>query len=858
LKVPFNGDIETAADASQIIVDLSIDTGAVTHGAAGFLYGLGAEGVPDVNMLIPLQPQVAAQKAPDGMQHPSGDALQVAETFLQVGGSSIQVYMQDIYREWIYPDVGIEDYLLKVEAIVSKIMDSPYRKICVYVPFNEPDWIWYNTTDKKQKFLQHWKIVHRKIRSMDPFGPIAGPALGEYDAAFYEDFFLFCVENDCLPDITVWHELKSDFFTKWDRDFHHYRNLEKVLGFAPRTVSINEYGRHYDVSNPGTLVQFISKFETSKVVACLAFWHTPGSLNTMVVDNNQPNGAWWLYKWYGDMTGSTVQVTPPQPNRMGLQGVASYDRVKQQIRFLFGGIDGTGEVVVKGFDSNLPDGDFAHVTVWSTSWTGQQGIADEPLIQMEGDYSIVNGRIVVPVQNMDSMSAYHMIISPGTGKSTPFESKVWKKRAGADQALLEQAVMVERGSNDNSHLNTTSTGYVVGALDSEDSRAVFLVDVPCAGNYLLNVYYSACDTSRQALRVDQRPWQIIDYHPTTNWDFIGRKELELELDAGVHTFIFKKNGGTMGSDKGSVMLDSIELRCSPQVDPLSTKYPRRYEAEYARLSEAARVGRQYSGYAGTGYVEGYGDARGAGASFVVQVNHYGFYQVRLRYSAGPRPDAPENRQIMLCVNGSKVKDMHLSGTASWHRWQDASIFVFLQAGVNLIDLKAAPDKHNHAVCLDFIEVQPVPGDVGKLDVYEAEALMNELGGTAARADNAHASGNNVVTGIGNGVGNFLQFNGIHAERSGQYKMIIHFANNDRWEEYSYSQLVFRHADVWVNGEFAKRVHFCCTFGWSCFRTIVADVHLNRGANRIRLCNASGPAPHIDKIEISPVYLESLL
>src|SRR5690348_13542013 len=75
-----------SAAPSQLTVDLSANTGALRYGATGFLYGLGDEGIPNESMLSALRPQVAAQKAPDGLQHPNGDALKVAPMFKQAGG----------------------------------------------------------------------------------------------------------------------------------------------------------------------------------------------------------------------------------------------------------------------------------------------------------------------------------------------------------------------------------------------------------------------------------------------------------------------------------------------------------------------------------------------------------------------------------------------------------------------------------------------------------------------------------------------------------------------------------------------------------------------------------------------------
>jgi hypothetical protein len=81
-----------AAAPSQLVVDLAAQTGALRYGATGFLYGLGDEGIPNETMLAALKPQVTAQKAPDGLQHPNGDALKIAPMFKRAGDRDIQIY----------------------------------------------------------------------------------------------------------------------------------------------------------------------------------------------------------------------------------------------------------------------------------------------------------------------------------------------------------------------------------------------------------------------------------------------------------------------------------------------------------------------------------------------------------------------------------------------------------------------------------------------------------------------------------------------------------------------------------------------------------------------------------------------
>jgi hypothetical protein len=47
-----------------------------------------------------------------------------------------------------------------------------------------------------------------------------------------------------------------------------------------------------------------------------------GTLGDTLTDTGgSPNGSYWLYKWYGDMSGSMVPTTPPA--QAGIDGAAS-------------------------------------------------------------------------------------------------------------------------------------------------------------------------------------------------------------------------------------------------------------------------------------------------------------------------------------------------------------------------------------------------------------------------------------------------------------------------------------------------------------------------------------------------------
>ncbi|MEU4422279.1 CBM35 domain-containing protein [Actinoplanes sp. NPDC024001] len=688
------------AAPSQFTVDLATSTGALRYGATGFLYGLGDEGIPTETMLAALKPQVTAQKAPDGLQHPNGDALKIAPMFKRAGGRDIQIYMQDIYQQWPYENLGINDYLAKVDTMTRKVVADPYRSSYVYVPFNEPDMIWYG--GNLPGLLADWRTVFRRIRAIDPGARIAGPNFASYRSADLRTFLTYARDNNVLPDVMAWHELGDDFYTSWQQHFDDYRAIERSLGVSARPITINEYGRASgDLGVPGNLVQFVAKFEASKVDGCLAYWTTAGGLNDLVTRNNQATGAWWLYKWYGELTGTTVAVTPPSPGG-SLQGLAAVDAAKKQARVILGGnnpVTGTYDtnVVVRGLPSYL--GSRVHATVQGVDTSGTNP-SSGPYVVKEGDFTAEGGQITVPLTGLKGQSAYQIIITP-------------------DRDLTAASA-------------------------------------------------------------------------------------------------------------------------------------NRYEAEYAALGGTARVTYgSNSGYSGTYFTEGYGASSTASTTFVVTAPNDGYYQLALRYSAGPYTGAPANRSIRLRVNGSDLTDVALPGTADWNTWRTVTTKVYLPAGINRIDYRAFASDDRDAVNLDHLDVAAATGTV---TAYEAESATNTLSGTAVAVSDAAASGGRYVGWIGAGAANTLRLNNVTAPATGRYRLVVSYANAEVVGDHAYNNnIVDRHADISVNGGPAKRAVFRNTLGWSTYRTAVVDVDLAAGANTITFGNASsGFAPNIDRIQIAAV------
>jgi hypothetical protein len=324
----------------------------------------------------------------------------------------------------------------------------------------------------------------------------------------------------------------------------------------------------------------------------------------------------------------------------------------------------------------------------------------------------------------------------------------------------------------------------------------------------------------------------------------------LEPSAG--PYVVKEGDYPVGGGQITVPLTGLKGQSAYQIvltpdTALSATLTLRYAAEYAMTGGNARITYgSNTGYSGTAFVEGCGGS----TRFVVSVPADGYYNVSLRYSAGPFSGAPADRSIRLRLNGADLTDVALPGTADWNTWRTATTKVFLPAGVSRVEYNAHAADDRDAVNLDYLDVAATTGTITS---YEAEAAGNTLSGTAVVVSDAAASGGWCVGRLGAGAGNTLRFNNVTASTAGRYRMVVGYANGELGAgatNYN-SNIVDRYAEISVNGGPAKRVYFRNTLGWSNYATTVVDVDLAAGANTVTFGNgSSGHAPNIDRIRIA--------
>ncbi|WP_411342655.1 CBM35 domain-containing protein [Paenibacillus sp. WLX1005] len=644
--LPVSAKPVSAAVPATFTVDVSESYRPVTHVASGSLYGLAEEGRPADDLIGPTKPKMFTQMAPDGGQLPNGettpigDALKVAD-IAKRNGADVMIRMPDIYPDFPYRWVSWDDWYAKVDHIVQARLQSGADNIYGYELWNEPDWTW--NANAAGSFNEAWKKTYLRVKQLDSSAKTVGPSISKYDEAWIRNYLTYARDNNVLPDIISWHELGDPEGNHRDTPapgyisdhVASYRALEKELGISPRPISINEYGVIAEQAVPGSMVRYIAEFERTGVdTANIAFWFRPGRLSNLVTDTGQKNGAWWLYKWYGDMSGQMVMTTPADPRAVDLDGIASVNDSKQQVNVVFGGGTGNHNVVVKGLDALSAFSGTAHVKLESTPWYGVDTAVPNTTSEFSGNFHIQNGQITIPVTNMKASTGYQLIVTPGEQNGI--------NRYEAEQADVHDAAVLQS--------KQASDGGYVGTIDHEDSYVQFAVQAPTAGDYQMTVGYAngGSATATHTLTVNDNTYATVHYPTTGGWLAQGN------VSAIQQTVSLKKGQNIITLAKGNAgyaELDYIQLQPDVAFDV-------RLEAEDASVQDAKVVG---SSFASNRLFVGNIDNPDSSVAFAVYAPNAGTYNMDVGYGNGTSATSTHT----LTVNGQVQNAVSYPVSGGW-------------------------------------------------------------------------------------------------------------------------------------------------------------------------------------------------
>ncbi|MFG3343130.1 carbohydrate-binding protein [Glycomyces sp. NPDC048151] len=522
-----------------------------TQVASGGLYGVGSDSQPTTAMLLPLNPTSFTQPAPgtthlgNGATEPCCDSLDVGDNLVRAGAQQF-IRMPDIYPTFPYDWQGWGDWESKVRTMVNaRLAETDMTNIRGWELWNEPDWTWQ--TSEAGSWNEGWARTYKLVDSIDPVTPIVGPSDSYYSHDRMVSFLTHAKATNTVPDVIVWHELTDMDWNNFDDHVADYRAIEDSLGISDRPIAINEYNSFNQMDIPSVALHWMAVLERHGArEAHRAYWFEAGTFDGLFTLQNQPTASYWLYRWYGAMTGNIVETTP----QSWLDGVASYDSTRKIVNTVFGGDYGNNTVRVEGLSGF---GSQVQVQLLSTPGSGRHTAVTAPTTISTTTMTVSNGAISVPVNNMDAEAAYQLVVTPVGGPTTS-----WQQVYEAENQTVVNANTFGSGN--------ASNGYYVGQIDgSADMRSQsfvdFTVNVPTARSYTMTIRYAngTGANSTHGLAYNGSAWSTVTYPPTAGWAQFGTVNVTVNLKAGYNVIRLAKGSPYFSGGTGYAELDNIKL-----------------------------------------------------------------------------------------------------------------------------------------------------------------------------------------------------------------------------------------------------------------------------------------------------------
>lgn len=818
-----------------IIFDAGDLSGEVLGGATGFLYGIAEEGVPSRNMVESIDMTSLATKTQGGLQHPIGEVGDVADEAI-AGGSLdyLIVYLQDMYSTWYYEEATINEmkkagtynwkefiqdsFFPLVEQTVNEIKESDYHDKIVYCLYNECDnavWFgtWVPTEDGggwnafddqgRQNFYEGWKMTYDLVRSLDPEGLIGGPGNFEYNAEKMDGFLKYTSENNCVPDVMIYHEL-NDMRSIYDlqANVRELRTMEESYGISADTpIIITEYGIMEDNGNPNTMAKYIAQIENAKVYGDQAYWLLANNLCNTAADYNTPNSAWWVYRWYADMEGQTMNyrmqdmfhadVKKALKEKRELRyeqflGIGSLSDEMDEIRLLASGADYSGALKVKNLKQTELYGKKVCVIVSAVTFQGIAGQVYAPEIIKTYTTKCGNS-ITVNLDEMDSNTAYYVEIREAEDTDTAFENDNLYTRYEFEQGTLLGAAY----TYDSAYATTGDVIGMVGGMENVGDGVEIQIRVPDDGEYELKFIYG---NSNDGATADDRTFTYVNLSIDGEESVIALENtIKSELTTSMtipYTFEDGRHTIRLTHNEGTYVLDSLLVRKAQTDTNLHVI------KDHDRTTDSV-------------------------TSFLTVAPGDGYF------------DIVTAKEAEISVDGAPA------ATA-----QDGKATVFLRRGLNYIDVNSA----------DNVKL------TAKESVKSAYQIVLEpseatLSGTA-HLDASNAAKQSFIGGISSNGGSAVYE--VSIPESGMYKMTVLYSNNDENGVHSYNvDLVEDFITVSANGK-TQEIYCRNTQSWDTFTTVTFNIDLVKGDNVITFSNDGFNkfngnetfAPHIADVIIS--------
>lgn len=566
-------------------VDASKQLGAVSTRATGHLYGLAEQGVPSAVMTDSLDISSVSQKVVDGLQHPTGDISHVAPQLTECDYTV--VYLQDAYSIWYYCYDEImqmrkdgtydwkkfitESYFPLIKEKVELLKDADYKDKLVYCIYNECDnAVWFgNYKDGavhyddigRQNFYEGWKLTYDYVKSLDESAVIGGPGFCDYETTKMEGFMTYCAENDCMPEIMIYHELAWWSIPDWHMHVEDYRRIEQQLEVASLPIIVTEYGTMEDCGNPATMLHYIIAIEKSGVYGNMAYWRLANNLNDTAADDNSPNSNWWLYRKYAEMEGNLLETTSKTRNKYNyrerVDGIASINEDKDEINIIASASDSKRAVKLTGLNETRL-GSEVNVKIECVYYQGLTGIVSSPVVLRQYNTRAGLGNLNINIPGTDNDAVYFITVTPKKENFIAIKNDNIPVRYEFEEGKLLGSAY----TYDSAYATTGETAGMCGGFENEGDGVKLTVNADKTGLYDFKVIFG---NSNDGKTRDDRDFTTVKfsldgeqellYFPNTiKSEYTDCYEMQLELTKGRHEIIFSHGEGTFVLDSAIMSL----------------------------------------------------------------------------------------------------------------------------------------------------------------------------------------------------------------------------------------------------------------------------------------------------------------
>jgi Carbohydrate binding module (family 6). len=231
-----------------------------------------------------------------------------------------------------------------------------------------------------------------------------------------------------------------------------------------------------------------------------------------------------------------------------LDGFSSADPETNTVHVIFGGGEGDIQLKVNGLQALPSFGDQANVQVFTTEWTGTDGVSDGPVALFQGNYEVKKGSISVPIAGLNEFDAYLAVITPVAAASA-FEGVV--RRHEAEIAVLDSN---NKWLKANATSPLASDNLYVTSKKAGGGQLTFIVEAPVGGAYDLDIRYSNASGSNTsgAVIVNGQPAEVISYEPTASVAPFATYRTHVVLHAGTNEI-------RLGLESGALSVDYVEV-----------------------------------------------------------------------------------------------------------------------------------------------------------------------------------------------------------------------------------------------------------------------------------------------------------